>query len=130
MRYISCLLTLLLVLAPAAQTFAGQNSDNQRTITERNRLKVARLGVGDKAKATIKLNNGTRVKGYVYRVGDSDFEIRDKKTNTSTTIRYEDVKGVDDNRGHSLARNILIVAGIGTAAVLLGVYLAIAANER
>jgi hypothetical protein len=130
MRYISCLLTLLLVLVPAEQIFAGQNSDNQRTITERNRLKVARLGVGDKAKATIKLNDGTRVKGYVYRVGDSDFEIRDKKTNTSTTIRYEDVKGVDDNRGHSLARNILIVAGMGTAAVLLGGYLAIAANER
>jgi hypothetical protein len=89
-----------------------------------------RLGVGEKAKATIKLTNGTRVKGYVYRAGAEDFEIRDRQTNQSTTVRYEDVKSVDDNRGHSLARNILIASGIGTAAVLLGVYLAIAANER
>lgn len=129
-RYISYLLSALLVLAPAAQAFAaGQKSSNQTTTIERNKSKVARLGVGEKAKATIKLNNGTRVKGYVYRAGEDDFEIRDRKTNASNTIRYEDVKGVDDNRGHSTARNVLIAVGIGTAAVLLSVYLAIARND-
>jgi hypothetical protein len=129
-RYTSYLLSALLVLAPAAQAFAGgQKSQNRATTIERNKNKVARLGVGSKAKATIKLNNGTRVKGYVYRVGEDDFEIRDRKTNAATNIRYEDVKGVDDNRGHSIARTVLIAVGIGTAAVLLSVYLAIARND-
>jgi hypothetical protein len=125
------LLAVLLVLAPFGQSFArGQGQDNQTTTAEHNKNKVTRLGVGEKAKATIKLKDGTKVKGYVYRVGEDDFEIRDRKTNSSTTIRYGDVKGVDDNRGHSIARTVLIAVGIGSAVALTAVYLAIAANER
>ena len=92
--------------------------------------RVAKLGVGSKARATITLNDGAKVKGYVYSAGDEDFVIRDRKTDAPTSIRYADVKKVDDNRGHSLARNILIAVGIGAAVTLTAVYLAILRNER
>src|SRR5207245_5871042 len=39
---------------------------------------VAKLGVGSKARATITLNNGAKVKGYVYSAGDEEFVIRDR----------------------------------------------------
>jgi len=131
MKSISWLLAALLLLAPATQIFgAGQKTNPQTAAIERIKIKVAKLGVGDKARATIKRNDGTRVKGYVYSTSDDDFVIRDKNTNTSTTIRYADVASVDDNRGHSIARNILISVGIGAAVVLGAVYLAIARNER
>lgn len=131
MRTVSWLLSALLLLAPATQTFAaGEKANKQTTPNEKVKIQVARLGVGEKARATITTKDGAKIKGYVYRAGDDDFEMRDRKTNASTTIRYVDVAKVDDSRGHSIARNVLIIAGIGTAIVLASVYFAIARNER
>jgi len=131
MRTVSWLLTALLLLAPAAQTFgAGQKADKQTSPIEKIKIKVAKLGVGEKARATITTNDGAKIKGYVYRAGDDDFEMRDRKTNAATTIRYVDIAKVDGERGHSVARNVLIIAAIGTAIVLASVYFAIARNER
>ena len=86
--------------------------------SEQAKVQVAKLGLGEKAKATITLKNGTRVKGYVARADDSDFVIRDKKTDTPTTIRYEDVAKVQKDKGHSTARNLGIGIGIGVGAFL------------
>ena len=108
MKKISLVLSLLLLLAPVTQTLgAGQKTARQATTKEPIRSRVAKLGVRSKARATITLNDGAKVKGYVYSAGDEDFVIRDRKTDAPTSIRYADVKKIDDNRGHSLARNIL-----------------------
>jgi len=56
--------------------------------------------------------------------------VRDRQTDAPTNIRYADVKSVDDNRGHSTARNILIIVGAGAAITIAAVFGAIAANER
>jgi hypothetical protein len=57
--------------------------------------------------------------------------IRDKKTDAPTTIRYADVVKVDRHAGgHSIARNILIGVGIGSAVVVIAIVAAIARNER
>ena len=125
MKRISCLLTLLLILAPIAQV-AAQTQNN----FEKARKNVAKLGVGSKAKATITLNDGSKVKGYVYSAGNDDFVIRDKKTDAATTIRYADVKNVDDERGHRNAKLAVLFVGIGAAVAIAAVFGAIAANER
>jgi|SRR5436190_1445416 len=125
MKRISYLLTLLLILAPIAQV-AAQTQNN----FEKAKKNVSKLGVGSKAKATITLNDGSKVKGYVYSAGDEDFVIRDKKTDAPTTVRYADVKNVDDERGHRNAKLAVIFVGIGAAVALVSVFGAIAANER
>src|SRR5437870_10331846 len=108
MRKLSVLLSVLLLLAPVTQTLAaGETTDQPATTIEHIKSRVAKLGVRSKARATITLNDGAKVKGYVYSAGDEDFVIRDRKTDAPTSIRYADVKKIDDNRGHSLARNIL-----------------------
>jgi hypothetical protein len=127
MRTVSWLLSALLLLAPASKTLAaGQKADKQATTMEQIRIQVAKLGVGEKARATIKLKDGTKTKGYVYRAGDDDFVIRDRKTDTPTTIRYADVAKVERDHGHSMARNVLIGVGIGAGAVLAAIFIAIA----
>ena len=125
MKRISYLLSLLLILAPIAHVAAQIQTD-----LEHVKKNVAKLGVGSKAKATITLNSGTKVKGYVYSAGDEDFVVRDGKTDSPTTIRYAEVKNVDDNRGHRNAKLAVIFVGIGAAVTLLAVFGAIAANER
>jgi hypothetical protein len=131
MRTLSCLISGLLLLAPALQTVnARQQTDKQTSNIEQVKIKIAKLGVGDKARATITTKDGAKTKGYIYRAGDDNFEMRDRKTSASTTIRYADVAKIDGNRGHSVMRNVLIAVGIGSAVVLTAVYLAILRNER
>jgi hypothetical protein len=128
MKHISGLLAVLLLLAPLSQiTALGQT---QKSSIDKAKSQIAKLGVGSKARATIKLNDGNKVKGYVYSASDEDFVVRDRKTDAPTTVRYGDVKSVDDNRGHSIARNVLIVVGIGAAVTIAAVFGAIARNER
>lgn len=125
MKKLVCLISLLLILAPIAQVAAQTQTD-----LEKSKKNVAKLGVGSKAKATITLNSGTKVKGYVYSAGNDDFVIRDSKTDAATTIRYADVKNVDDNRGHRNAKLAALFVGIGAAITLAAIFGAIAANER
>lgn len=125
MKKISYLLTLLLILAPIAHV-AAQTQTN----LEKARKNVAKLGVGSKAKATITLNDGSKVKGYLYSAGDDDFVIRNRDTDAPTTVRYADVKNVDDNRGHRNAKLAALFVGIGAAVAVALTLGAIAANER
>ena len=113
------LLSLLVLLFTLAQPLAAQQGDNMMTL-EQVKAKIAKLGVGDKAKATIKLKDGVKTKGYIAQAGDDEFVIRDRKTNAPTTIRYADVAKVEANRGHSTARNIGIGIGIGVGEALHG----------
>jgi hypothetical protein len=80
---------------------------------------MAKLGVGEKARATVKLKDGTKIKGYIAEARDSEFVIRDRQTNESRTVSYQDVVKVEKSGGHSTARNIAIGVGIGVGAVLL-----------
>ncbi len=120
--YLSLCVALMLLLATVSQPVmarqsAGQGGRQVPTV-EAIKSKIARLGIGAKAKATIRLKNGTKVKGYVAQAGDDDFVMRDRKTDAPTTISYADVLKVEDNKGHSTARNIAIGIAVGVGAVL------------
>ena len=111
MKKTSCLLALLLMLAPLAQV-AAQTQKNM----ERAKRNVARLGVGTKAKTVVTLNDRSKVKGYIYSIGADDFVVRDTKTDSPTTVRYEDVLNVDDKS----SKDLLI--GLGAAAAGAGIF--------
>ena len=131
MRTLSWLISGLLLLGTALQTVnARPQNDAQTSNIEKIKIQVAKLGVGDKARATITTKDGAKIKGYVYRAGDDDFVMRDRKTDAPTTIRYADVAKIERSHGHSLARTSLIAVGSGSAVVLTSVYLAILRNER
>ena len=131
MKRLSWLLAGLLLLGPALQTVsARQQTDKQAPSVEQIKIKITRLGVGEKARATITTRDGATIKGYVDRTGDEDFVMRHRKTNAATTIRYTDVKRIERSHGHSLARNILIGVSIGAGVVVVAIIAAIARNER
>jgi len=115
--YLSYAVAGSLLLGAISLRVTAQQGDKQ-PVTEQLKIKIARLGVGEKAKATITLKDGTKIKGYISRAGDDDFVMRDRKTDAATTIRYADIQKVDSNKGHSTARNIAIGVGIGVGAFL------------
>lgn len=124
-RYLACLIASVLVLATLALPVSAKQGD-QQTSLERVKIKIAKLGVGEKAKATVFLKDGTKIKGYIAQAGDDDFVLRDRKTDAPTTIRYDNVAKVDSNRGHSTARNVTIgvVVGVGAVLAVLGLLIA------
>ena len=119
MKTVSWLLLIALLFVPSARTLgAGQKTDNQPVTIEQIKIQVARLGVGDKARATITRKDGTKAKGYVYTAGDDNFVIRDRKTDAPTTISYADVARVQPDKGHSKAKHIGLGVAIGVGAFL------------
>ena len=119
----------LLLLGPASQLVAAnQNGDKETTTVESVKAQVAKLGLGEKARATITLKDGAKNKGYVARAGDDDFVMRDRKTDNATTIRYADVAKVDGHRGHSTAKTVGISAGVG-GGVFVGLILLLFAGR-
>src|SRR5215510_13499117 len=105
-----------MVLLLSIQPVVAQQGSG--TPTEEIKIKVAKLGVGAKARTTVFLRDGRKIKGYIAQAGDADFVVRDRKTDAATTVRYDEVRKVDSNRGHSTARNLAIGIGIGAGAFL------------
>lgn len=118
-KYLSLALVVLLMnVLMGAHVLARPQSSSQNQDVEKIKIKVAKLGVGEKARATVRMKDGTKIKGYIAQARDNDFVIRDRKTNEPHTIAYQDVVKVESNRGHSLARNLAIGIAIGAGAVI------------
>ena len=101
-------------------------SAQRQTSLDQVKAKIAKIGVGEKAKATVMLKDGTKKKGYIGQAGTDDFVLRDRKTDSPTTISYSEVAKVESNKGHSTARNIAIGVGIGAGALLAIILITIA----
>ena len=122
-------LAALLFIGPVGRTTNATPQARQRTSAEEVKIKVAKLGTGSKAKATVWLTNGTKVKGYISQAGENDFVMRDRKTDVPTTVRYADVTKFERNNGHSTAKWVGLGVGVGAGAFLLIVLASIAALD-
>jgi hypothetical protein len=127
--FLSLTIVVTLLSGTVSQPVVAGQSSKQAPSIEQTKSKIARLGLGAKAKATIRLKNGTKVKGYIAQAGEDEFVVRDRKTDAPTTISYADVLKVEDNKGHSTARNIAIGVAVGVGAVLAILGLAIASLD-
>lgn len=123
---LALLLAGFILLCGLPSQVVAQQSSKSEVSAEAIKTKVARLGVGAKAKATVKLKDGTKIKGYIAQAGQDDFVVRDRKNDSPTTVHYTDVLKVEENRGHSTARNIAIGVAIGVGAFLTIIAIAIA----
>ena len=123
--WLSLTLIYLLVFT-AAPVLARAKQGAQADSVEQIKMKLERIGLGEKARATVRLKNGTKLKGFIYQMGANDFVLKDKKTLAPTQILYSDVERVESNKGHSRAKWIGIGAAIGVGAFLaiLGISLA------
>ena len=111
------------VAAPAAPNKRAQQTPFDA------RAKVDRAGLGEKARITVWLRDGRKIKGYVAERREADFVVRDRRTDAPTILQYADVTKLDINRGHSTARNVTLGAVIGVATFFTLIAVTIAAND-
>jgi len=112
-------LTGSLFLFFPGHVLARLQKDDASTV-EKIKTKITRLGVGEKARAQIKLRNGQKIKGYVSNASEDNFSLTDRKSGQTTTIAYADVVDVK-KPGMTKRTKIIIGVTIGvvaTAAIL------------
>jgi hypothetical protein len=121
------LIGLVAVGAHAAPARASQTNDDAASKVQK---KVARIGIGEKAKVTVRMKSGTKIKGFIAQAGANDFTVRNKQTGDVTSILYSDVLKVEDNRGLSRSKNLALGIGLGVAAFIAVGALIFASTEH
>lgn len=107
---------LALAASGAQNVLAGARGDSVEEI----RAKVARMGVGEKARVEVRLRGETKLRGYVSRAGDQSFAVTDEKTNATTEVAYADVAQIKKRGGGlSGSTKALIWGGVGASAVIV-----------
>ena len=128
-KLLAALLVALLAPAQFAAGAATGATPGQAQTGADVRATIDRAGIGEKARVTIWLRDGRKVKGYVGERRETEFVLRDRKTDAPTIVPYGDVTKADINRGHSTARNTAIGVAIGAGAVLVTLALLIASLD-
>lgn len=126
-RYILTALSIVVLgLVIQVQSAHGQTAPNNNNNPQQMKTRVDRFGTGEKARVTVRKNDGTKLKGYINRTSDEAFDLTDAKTRQATTIAYSDVSKIMKS-GMSKGVKIAIIGGVVAAAVV--VVVAIAAKE-
>lgn len=123
------------VVAVAEEAFSLQNpvTDLKEDLNWGNVKEVNAIkGLGKESKAKIdsfvgkdrvvriELLDKSKLQGKVAQVAEDSFVLQDPKTAAQETIRYEQVKKVDDEpSGQKVIRKVMIGVGVGLLATLL-----------
>jgi len=75
------------------------------------KAEVQRRGIGEKSRVRVKLRDGTEVKGHISKIEENSFEVTDKKSGKTTSIRYDHASEIYRG-GMSKTAKILIAVGI------------------
>ena len=86
---------------------------------ERAKKGVAKVGVGEKARVTVRLHDKTAVKGYVSQAGADNFIVTEGRNGTEHVISYTEVSRVDRPKTWGISMKELIVMGIVFGGLLI-----------
>ena len=115
-----CLVALLINLTAMTPAYASSKEEKQARFAEKVKANVLKVGTGQAARVKIKLQDKTKVAGYVSAANDEGFTVIDSKTGVATTIAYSQVKSV---QGHNLSTGAKIAIGVGIAAAIIFIIL-------
>jgi hypothetical protein len=118
-------LGLLVALLHAPNTMPslalGQTRESDRRV-EKIKANVAKRGTGEKARVTVELRDGSKLKGHISQAGEDSFTLIEDKSGQTKVLAYSDVDRVKGRGGLSLAAKIGIGVAIffGALAILYG----------
>jgi hypothetical protein len=102
-------------------TFAGRRAGAQTQLAETTRAKVQQLSVERRTRVEVKLQDDTKLKGYITQAGADSFSVTDAKTGTTRTIAYTEVTQVKKSSGGLSPLTWGLIGGAVAAAVVVGI---------
>jgi hypothetical protein len=121
-KLIPVLLMLALILSPVPRAGLAQQLTNPSVV--RIKTDIARRLRTEKTNITVRLRNGSELKGRITQAAENMFTLKEKNTGAQRDINYADVTRVN-GRGLSKGAKIGILAGIVTGAVIIGVLISL-----
>ncbi len=106
-------LVLVMNFAIAPSVFA-KNKESE--FAEKVKTEISKLGTGQDAKIKVKLKDGTKIKGYVSEISESQFTVINAKTGQATQVPYPQVKQV---KGNNLSGGVVIAIAVVAAVVFI-----------
>lgn len=108
--------TLLLSFISVSSIVAQSKEEKAAAFTAEVKKRVAKLGTGPEAKLQVKLQDKTKLKGYVSKIGEDSFAMTDPKTSAETTVLYPNVTQLKTRM--SSGEVILLSALAGAGAII------------
>ena len=112
-------LVLMLLYVPGHGPISSAQTRDVQTRVAKIKSDVAKRGVGERARVTVKLQDGSKLKGYISQSGEDSFTLADPKTAQTRTLAYYEVAEVKKPGGLSLAAKLGIGAGIAVGGLAL-----------
>lgn len=109
---IAITLLLAFTLTGQRQALASSKAERQARATEKVKAGILKLGVGQQARVTVKMNNKTKVAGYISEVQNDHFVVTDLNSSETTTIAYS---GVAQVKGNNLSTGAKVAIWVGVA---------------
>jgi hypothetical protein len=117
--FVLMLSTFVAVAAISLQPTGAQTAPDDQAI-QKIKMKVAKIGLGPKARVEAKLRDRTKVKGYISAANADSFTITEQNTGNTRDLNYADVAEVKKSGGGLSSRGWIIIAGAATAATIVG----------
>ena len=119
---LTTIIMLVINLAIVPSAFASGVSEDAK-LADKVKTEITKLGVGKDAQIKVKLKDGTKLKGYVAKINDDNFVVKNTKNGSTAAVSYANAKQVTGQNLPSGVK-IAIIVGIAAAVVLLVVYAA------
>ena len=113
---------LLVFSANALFVPAQSNTSNDASKIEKIKTSVRKRGTDGKEKVSVKMLNGTKLKGFITQSDEDSFTIKDA-AGQSSVIAYKDVSKVGTS-GMSKGAKIALGVGIAATATVTVLYIA------
>jgi hypothetical protein len=114
---IICSLALINMLSGA--TSLASTNQQQTAQAAKVKAEIAKLGTGPQARVHVKLQDDTKLEGYIQEAGAESFVIIDRKTGAATRVAYHQVQKIGGGGGLSKGAKIAIGIPIAIGAVVL-----------
>jgi hypothetical protein len=128
-KYLSLLLAFVFCCTTSGvSVLARQKTGGKLSQTEKIKKKVLERGTGVKARARVKLADGTKLKGYISEFAVDDFTLvrTDEQIGTPVKINYRDVVEFKaQGTGLSTTSKVVIATGIVLGALVVVAALAV-----
>jgi hypothetical protein len=116
---LACLLVQMLSVQPAT---AKSKEEKQAQLTQKVKIEISKLGVGRDARVEVKLQDRTKLAGYISETKDDSFILTDPKTGAATPVAYADVTQI---KGHNLSTGAKVAIGVAIGVAVVVIVLAI-----
>ncbi len=123
-KYLTLIVTILLInLSLSATAFAETKEEKEAKFAEKVKINITKLGTGKEAKVQVKLQDGTKLKGFISKISENSFAVSNETTGLETEVPYPNANQV---KGKNFSTGDKIWIAVGITAVVLIVVLSVA----